>query len=170
MKALVCLCIYLILFATSPKLLAESQRNQYYETALTDYRQGLLAESIINLKNSLQQSPSYTPARILLGQIYVEQEDYISANKELTIALNDNGDWRKILPLLIQSKIQLSQLKQAVELIESYPFTRELDLVVVRARLAMLQELFEQADASVEQVLQHKPCYCWRKASKICSS
>lgn len=157
MKALVCLCIYLILFATSPKLLAESQRNQYYETALTDYRQGLLAESIINLKNSLQQSPSYTPARILLGQIYVEQEDYISANKELTIALSDNGDWRKILPLLIQSKIQLSQLKQAVELIESYPFTRELDLVVVRARLAMLQELFEQADASVEQVLQHKP-------------
>ncbi|WP_440906169.1 XrtA/PEP-CTERM system TPR-repeat protein PrsT [Catenovulum sp. SX2] len=159
MKALIYVCLCVVSLSAPLQLLAESQRNQYYEAALTDYRQGMLAEAVINLKNSLQQSPSYTPARILLGQIYVEQEDYISANKELTIALSDNGDWRKILPLLVQSKIQLSEIDQAIELIESFPFERDADIVIYRARLAMLKESYSTAEEAVAQVLQNIPTH-----------
>ncbi|WP_016956100.1 XrtA/PEP-CTERM system TPR-repeat protein PrsT [Catenovulum agarivorans] len=159
MKALIYLCLCIIGTAAPNQLYAESQRNQYYEVALADYRQGSLAAAVINLKNSLQQSPSYTPARILLGQIYVEQEDYISANKELTIALTDNGDWRKILPLLVQSKIQLSEIDQAIELVESYPFERDADIVIYRARLAMLKESYTTAEDAVAQVLQNIPTH-----------
>lgn len=56
--------------------------------------------AVIQLKNVLQQHGSNSAARILLGEVYIEDGDGVSAEKELRRALSLGGDAGQVAPLL----------------------------------------------------------------------
>ncbi len=60
---------------------------QYVERARESMDKGELHNSVINLKNALQENPANAEARALLGQVYVEIGDGAAAEKQLRQAL-----------------------------------------------------------------------------------
>lgn len=62
--------------------------------------QGETRAAVIQLKNVLQQDGNNSAARILLGEVYLEDGDAVSAEKELRRALGLGGDAGHIAPLL----------------------------------------------------------------------
>lgn len=63
-----------------------------HERALEYRQQGEVSASIIELKNALQKDPENIAARILLGQIYLDIRDLVSAEKELQRARTYGAD------------------------------------------------------------------------------
>lgn len=72
----------LFLQACGPELTAE----QYLQRARDAIDQGDPNAAVIDLKNALQSSPENGEARWLLGSVYVQLEDGVSAEKELRSA------------------------------------------------------------------------------------
>jgi len=61
---------------------------------------GDVRAAIIQLKNAVQQAPDLAEARLLLGQMYVESGDMLSAEKELRRALQAGAPRAVVLPTL----------------------------------------------------------------------
>lgn len=62
--------------------------------------QGEIRAAVIHLKNVLQQDGNNRGARILLAEVYIDDSDAVSAEKELRRALSLGGDAGQIAPLL----------------------------------------------------------------------
>jgi putative PEP-CTERM system TPR-repeat lipoprotein len=82
-----------------------------YERALEQLEAGQPQAARILLKALLRDEPGLSPARLLLGEIYLRQGDGASAEKELKRARQSGGDAARILPALgaaylLQSKNQ----------------------------------------------------------------
>lgn len=82
---------------------------------------GALAESrydaaIIDLKSVLQEDAGVAEARWLLGLAYVENGDFLSAEKELTRAQRIGWNKNDIVPELAQVYLQLDKRKELLEL------------------------------------------------------
>lgn len=128
-----------------------------YEQALKAFNNDNNLSAVIHLKNTLQQSPDYTPARILLGKIYLTQEDYLPAQKELTQALNENGDWTQILPLLVECKINLHKTAEGLALINQYQHQHSVELLTLKAKLMMQMQDYQQAKIILDQAIVIDP-------------
>ena len=61
---------------------------------------GDVKAAIIQLKNAVQQAPDLADARLLLGQMYLESGDMLSAEKELRRALGAGAPRAAVLPSL----------------------------------------------------------------------
>ena len=59
--------------------------------------------AIVALKNAVQVEPKLAQARFELGQLYIQQKQYESAEKELNRALEYGYEASKVLPLLTQA-------------------------------------------------------------------
>lgn len=81
--------------------------------------QGETRAAVIQLKNVLQQHGNNSAARILLGEVYIEDGDAVSAEKELRRALSLGADTGQIAPLL--GKAMLMQGKYDALLGEIQP-------------------------------------------------
>jgi len=79
----------------------------YYESALDRYSAGDFAAAAIELRNALQESPGNVPARVLLGQVLLEQDKPREAAAELEKGLDLGGDQNLILVPLGQVYMQL---------------------------------------------------------------
>ncbi|KMT66011.1 XrtA/PEP-CTERM system TPR-repeat protein PrsT [Catenovulum maritimum] len=135
------------------------QAGDRYEKALKAFHQGQTEAAVIHLKSSLQISPDFTPARILLGKIYLQQEDCLSSEKELQNALDSGGDWSQILPMLVECKIQLNKIEQADELLIQYKYKYQNDpsILTLKSKLLLQQEKYTQAESLLNQVIQYAP-------------
>lgn len=76
-------CAFLL---SLPAVAAETAVD-YYESALTYSQQQQWREAELQLRNSLKINPNYLPARLLLGRVLLQTEQWPSAEKELTLAL-----------------------------------------------------------------------------------
>lgn len=130
---------------------------EHFEKALKAFEAQDYPTAIIHLKNSLAKAPKYTPSRLLLGKIYLYQEDFLDAENALSVALSENADVKVILPLLVESKIQLNKTQEGIALLEQYGVHDNPELMTLRARLAVQEENLPAAKALVERALMIKP-------------
>lgn len=70
----------------------------------------------IDLKEALQGSPSNIEARLLLGQVLQDQEQWAASEKELRKALELGGAPERIFPLLTHTLVQLGRYQEALNL------------------------------------------------------
>ena len=59
--------------------------------------------AILSLKNAIQIEPKSAIARFELGQLYLQQKQFESAEKELNRALEYGYDASKVIPMLTQA-------------------------------------------------------------------
>lgn len=71
--------------------------------------QGETRAAVIQLKNVIQQDAANSAARILLGEVYIEDGDAVSAEKELRRAMSLGGDAGQIAPLLGKAMLMQGQ-------------------------------------------------------------
>lgn len=96
--------ITLALFAALGPVAA---RPNFYEAALDHHAAGKFATAAIELRNALRESPENVPARVLLGQVLLEQDKPREAAAELEKGLELGGDRNLILVPLGQVYLQL---------------------------------------------------------------
>lgn len=86
------------------------------------YRQsGDINAAVIQLKNALQQDPNNRDARRLLGEVYIDQADAVSAEKELRRALALGTPTADLLILLGKSLLLQGQYQRLLDEFHSVP-------------------------------------------------
>ncbi|WDE13421.1 XrtA/PEP-CTERM system TPR-repeat protein PrsT [Thalassomonas haliotis] len=100
----------------SAKVLAFTfqEANQAYEDALRSFAQSDLSAAVVFLKNSLKNNPSHLPSKILMAEILIAQGDGAAAEIELTYALKNGADEKRILPLLLEAQLLQKKYEQVV--------------------------------------------------------
>jgi len=114
-----------ILFSCSPvkdnaALLVQAQH---------EIQSGNTPEAAINLKNIIKADPEHAYARYLLGKIYLNADNYQSAQKELVKSLALDPTNQQAILLLAKTYLSLSQYSLITELLEGVEFTNINDQV-----------------------------------------
>ena len=98
-----------LLFIACAVMSCDDAQNQSVEDlmkrAIDSRNNGKLRRSIIDLKNVLLKDSNFIDGRLLLGQIYLDVGDSVSAKKELAIALEFGSDTKIVGFLLARAKL-----------------------------------------------------------------
>jgi putative PEP-CTERM system TPR-repeat lipoprotein len=124
--------------ATDPAALIAEAR-QYRQ-------QGDINAAVIQLKNALQKDPNNRDARRLLGEVYIDQADAASAEKELRRALALGTPSADLLILLGKSMLLQGQFQRVLDEFTSVPQPAGRPALLA-LRGAALLGLDKQADA-----------------------
>lgn len=81
-------------------------------------QQGKVANAIIDYKNAVRLVPKNASARLGLGEAYLKQGNYISAEKELDRAVELGADFAETAPLLAQVKTRLDKFSEVEKLVK----------------------------------------------------
>ena len=119
--------------------------------------QGKVSNAIIDYKNAIRLAPKSAEARLGLGQLYLNQGNYISAEKELDRALALGVSFGQIVTLLAQVKTRLDKFEEIEQLIKLSEELNENDYLTVlsyagmaalaNGQVAKAQDYFSQAAA-----------------------
>lgn len=123
------------------------------------YRQkGEKKSAIIELKNLLQKQPDHVHARILLGQMYTESGDPVSAEKELRKAVTLGAKTPDIMPMLGTALMMQGQFEQVLVEIKSDPARPDSsDITLLHADAHLGLGHVDQAKQLFEFVLKKNP-------------
>lgn len=91
---------------------------QQVENARQFLQKGDVKAALIELKNSLQQNPENSQARVYLGQIYLDASNFAAAEKELKRAIDLGADPNQTHPYLARAMLQLRKLDEVMALSE----------------------------------------------------
>jgi putative PEP-CTERM system TPR-repeat lipoprotein len=91
---------------------------QYLSTAEAFNQNHDFSSAIIELKNAVRLAPKSTDARFYLGKAYLQQGNYLNAEKELERAQKLGFEFNKIITLLIQAKSKLYKTEEVYDLIQ----------------------------------------------------
>lgn len=109
------LLLLLALLAAGPASAVDRKKSQqFFEEAMTFYREGSLSEAAIQLRNALQQHAENLPARVMLGQVLLYQDEPRAAIKELERALAMGGDENLILLALAQAYMEVAEPEKVI--------------------------------------------------------
>ena len=100
---------------------------EFYEDALTNFKAEGYPTAIIQLRNALQQDPNNLPARILLGETLLREDQSHAAIKELEWALGLGGDENLILVLLAHAYLETAQPQRVITGLVPEGHTAEVD-------------------------------------------
>jgi len=118
-KLLVTSAIALVLSITA---CSEQKTTEQLLVSAQEYsKQGKFSNAIIDFKNAVRLAPKNADARLGLGHAYLNQGNYISAEKELDRAVELGADFSKTAASLAQVKTRLDkfeEVEQQVKLIE----------------------------------------------------
>ncbi|TFW21916.1 PEP-CTERM system TPR-repeat protein PrsT, partial [Massilia arenosa] len=140
------------------------QRTQEPSTYLASARQfeqkGDHKAAIIQLKNALQQNPDLREARVQLGQVYLNQGDAISAEKELRRALDLHAPEATVRPLLGRAMLRQGKFQ---DVLDAFPETSDPELgppiLALRAEALLGQNKPDEARELFNQAVHLKPDY-----------
>ncbi len=104
----------LLVSASAPAAVDQRKATVFYEDALSHFNRGGYPETVIQLRNALQQDPGNLPARILLGRTLLIEDQVDAAVTELEKALSMGGDENLILIPLAQSYLELLKPEQVL--------------------------------------------------------
>ena len=90
---------------------------QYLASANEMVESNQLNEAVIVLKNAIVESPRDPNLRALLGKVYIEQADYLGAEKEIERALSLGGS-KDMVSALAFAKLKLFKYSEAIEIAE----------------------------------------------------
>jgi putative PEP-CTERM system TPR-repeat lipoprotein len=123
------------------------------------YRQkGELKAAVIQLKNVIQQQPDNAQARAMLGEVYVEQGDPVSADKELRRARMLGAARESVLPLLGKALLMQGQFQKVLDEIKQEDGVKiAASINVLRASALLGLGQADAARTTLAQALQSEP-------------
>jgi len=146
------LFFYFLFVSTLPSIVFAEQAPSLYEKALYLQQQGELKAAEIAVKNSIQQHPNYLPARLLLGDILLNNGQAQSAEKELTIALELQADSYTVVIPLVKAKLFLHKYDAALNLLNSHAqLAGESEYFLLQGNTYKALKQFEMAAESYQQ-------------------
>ncbi|WP_102797884.1 XrtA/PEP-CTERM system TPR-repeat protein PrsT [Bowmanella denitrificans] len=112
-------------FAVSIVLLVNGcSNNKSPEELVSDaekyIKEGNQDAAIIQLKNAISSSPNLANARLMLGQIYLNQSDFSAASKELYRALDIGADRDIAVPILVKANYYQGAYEELDTVIKKY--------------------------------------------------
>ncbi|MES2263514.1 MAG: XrtA/PEP-CTERM system TPR-repeat protein PrsT [Pseudomonadota bacterium] len=130
----------------NPKLIAQARQYQ---------QRGETRAAVIQLKNVLQKEPNNAVARVLLGDLYMEGGDVMSAEKEYRRARQAGIADGEILPRLGKSLLLQGQYEQM--LTDLPADTRQPEILALRAGALLGSNRRDEAERLFDSVLQQQP-------------
>ncbi len=125
-----------LLILPLPALSADATKaGQFYENGLARFERKDDAGAIVQLKNALQQDPSYLSAHLLLGRTYLRLGDARSAEMAFTTAERMGVDRSEIALPLAQAYMRQGKFQELLERVRADGLSpaAALDLWLVRA-------------------------------------
>jgi putative PEP-CTERM system TPR-repeat lipoprotein len=120
------------------------------------YRQkGDLKAALIQAKNAVAADANKAEARLLLGQLYMDSNDPVSAEKELRKALAQGSPAAEVTPLLLEALIGQGAFEKVVEEAAKAPPSALIHSLHGDALLALQKP--EEARAAYQAALQLEP-------------
>lgn len=114
--------------------------------------------AIIQLKNAIQQKPKDAEARFLLGTLYNQSGDILSAEKELSKAISLGMNPEKVFPELGQVLVKMGEFQQVVDKTEKYAEVKKFpEITNIRANALMGLGKFDEAKSIFDQILAENP-------------
>lgn len=111
--------------------------------------------AIIQLKNVVQQQPDHAPARLMLGQIYLDTGDLPSAEKELRRARELGAQADLVQPALGKALLSQGQFQR---LLDEFPEAQgNAEALTLRGQSMLGLNRPEDAQPMFERALQMKP-------------
>lgn len=114
-----------ILSMPSPGLADENLAGKYYENALVAYRKQDIDAAIIELRNALQQNPSYVAAHILLGELFLQKKSLSEAEVHINQANQMGADRSLTVKALAQLYLYQIKYNQLLKDIQPSQFNRQ---------------------------------------------
>tara|TARA_R110002096_G_scaffold8392_3_gene35012 strand:+ start:1360 stop:4194 length:2835 start_codon:yes stop_codon:yes gene_type:complete len=106
----------------------DRERSQsFYENALQYFRTDGVSEAIIELRNALQTDPDNLPARILLGEALLRDDQPRAAIEEFQFALSRGGDENLIFVPLATAYLEILKPEQVITAITTSGHDPEVD-------------------------------------------
>lgn len=133
-------------FQSADSLVAEAKQYQ---------QKGDNAAAEIQLKNALQKDADNAEARLMLGKIYVDSGNALSADKELRRALALGVKPEQVLPALARALLMEGQFDKVLEETKALPQQGEIAALRGNAYLALGKS--EEAKAAFDAALQSDP-------------
>ncbi len=94
---------------------ADLSAEDFLERARKYHQEGKLPASIIELKNALEKDPENTPARLLLGRVYLAYGNSAGAEKELVRARDLGSDWPSVAPDLGRAWLNMRKYQEILK-------------------------------------------------------
>ena len=111
--------------------------------------------AVIQLKNALQQTPSNGAARLMLGRLYLDSEDVLSAEKELRRALELGVKPGDVMPSLAKALLLQGQYQKVLDEAKADEHQPELQSLRGHALIGLGRS--SEARELFQQVLVHDP-------------
>lgn len=150
------------IFVGSPVALAfnvNAEAAQKYEQALIAKQNGENKAAIIHLKNALQLDNDYISAHILLGKLYLEENNGALAEKELIKANSLGADRSLTVVALAESYAQQFKYKEVIEKIFplGYGRTISVKLYVLQGQASVELKALDNAESAFNDALKLDP-------------
>jgi len=110
--------------------------------------------AVIELKNAVRMAPKSAQARIALGKTYLEQGNYVFAEKELEKAQQLGIDQANIIPLLAQVKAKLSKPEAVYQLVEISGDLADDDYIIVLTYAGIVALAHNETDKAQDYIGQ----------------
>ncbi|WP_300759605.1 XrtA/PEP-CTERM system TPR-repeat protein PrsT, partial [Janthinobacterium sp.] len=147
-----------------PSLLTACHGTQSSDSLLADaqqYRQkGEARAAIIQLKNVLQKDPENSQARLLLGDIYIETGEVLSAEKELRKARTLGAPAGQVMPLLGKAWLMQGQFDKVLSDLPdetAQPQSSPQSILSLRGQALLSLGRQDEARALFTRMLQAQP-------------
>lgn len=86
---------------------------------------GKIAEASINIKNVIKENPQNAQARLLLGKLYFEQSNFLSAEKELSKAVELAPTLDEAILTLAHTQLTLNRFDDALNTLKNRTFSNQ---------------------------------------------
>lgn len=121
-----------VAFALSISACSEQKTAEQLLASAYEYsQQGKFANAIIDYKNAVRLAPKNADARLGLGKAYLNQGNYISAEKELERAVQLGASFIQTTALLAQVKTRLNKFSEVEELVKASEDLNDNDYLII---------------------------------------
>ncbi len=147
----------LVLLITSTHSFADI--NNHYEKALTSFHQQKYKESIIHLKNSLQNNQTHAASRVLLAENYLALGEGSGAETQLITAQKNGADIKRLSPLFARSYLLQNKYDRVLEILNprSNDIQLQSNILVFRGLAYLGKNNLPAADSEFSQALSLIP-------------
>jgi len=125
--------------------------------AITYQKNGNDSAAIIQLKNALQQEPNHKTARFLLGELLLQNNDLLAAEKELEKAIELGYETKTVLPVLARVQFNLGKFQQLIDTMDRYADDHSVEVHILYGRALFAVGKLEESKAMLDQLLTDNP-------------
>lgn len=132
--------------------------DEYLTSAKSHLEQQEIKAAVIQLKNAVQQAPDNVTARALLGEVYLQYGDPVSAEKELLRAIRLGGNQEQLGLFLAKAYLlqgKFAQVLNEVDLGDSASDASRAELLSIQGSAHLVQKDNANALSAFERALKY---------------